>query len=89
MSRATFGGDMSTYTQIRREIELLSERRVDLRRRLAESADEALRAEVRTLDERLAKLWDAQRAERARIRFGDPKAIVARARTEERLERAA
>ncbi len=37
----------------------------------------------------LAELWDAYRAERARVRFGERDIIIARARHEERLERAA
>ena len=85
----TFWEDMSTYTDIRTEIDRLSEKRVELWRSLGESGDQELRLKVRALDERIAKLWDEHRAERARIRFGDPKSIVARARTEERLERAA
>ena len=37
----------------------------------------------------LAELWDEYRAERARVRFGERELIIARARHEERLERAA
>lgn len=80
---------MTTLTEIRNEIDELSERRTELWRRLYETRDPAVGAEVKQLDERLAELWDAQRALRARIRFGDRDSIIARARTEERLERAA
>ena len=48
---------------------------------LAELADE--------LEERLAALWDEQRALKARARFGDRDEIIKRARHEERLARAA
>ena len=46
-------------------------------------------SEHEALEERIARLWDELRAARARIRFGDPKQIIARARQEERIERAA
>ena len=45
--------------------------------------------EIRGLDAKLDALWDEIRAFRARVRFGDRDKIVARARVEERLERAA
>jgi hypothetical protein len=45
--------------------------------------------EIKRLDARLDELWQAIRAERARIRFGERQEIVRRARQEERLERAA
>ena len=45
--------------------------------------------EIKRLDARLQALWEAHRAERARIRFGEREDIVKRARAEERLERAA
>ena len=45
--------------------------------------------ELKRLDAKLNGLWDELRAVRARLRFGDRDAIVARARVEERLERAA
>jgi hypothetical protein len=46
-------------------------------------------AEIKAIEEQLNRLWDAHRAERARLRFGEREAIVKRARAEERLERAA
>jgi hypothetical protein len=78
-----------TIDDIRDEIERLSERRTELWRRLAEGPDEQIADEVRALDAELAALYDAQRAIRARVRFGDRSEIVSRARMEERLERAA
>lgn len=80
---------VSTLNDIRLEIERLSERRRNLWRDLSLGRDPALAAELKELDERLARLWDTQRELRARIRFGDRDRIIARARTEERLERAA
>jgi hypothetical protein len=52
-------------------------------------SDSALAAELKELDAELDRLWDEQRSLRARLRFGDRDSIVARARVEERLERAA
>jgi hypothetical protein len=78
-----------TIDGIREEIERLSERRTELWRRLAEGHDPQIAEELRALDAELAELYDAQRAVRARLRFGDRSKIVSRARMEERLERAA
>ena len=41
------------------------------------------------IDARLDGLWDEHRAVKARLRFGDREKIIKRARTEERLLRAA
>lgn len=78
-----------TIEDIRSEIDVLSERRTGLWRRLAEGHDEQVARELKALDAQLAKLYDAQRAVRAQMRFGGRPEIVARARMEERLERAA
>jgi hypothetical protein len=78
-----------TLDGIQRRIAELSERRSGLWRRLAEGHDEDIARELKALDAELARLYDAQRATRARVRFGDRSEIVARARMEERLERAA
>lgn len=78
-----------TITSIHAEIEILSEERSELRYALSAGRDPELVAKIKEMDERLQQLWAAQRAERARIRFGDPQEIVRRARAEERLERAA
>ena len=80
---------MTSLTEIRQQIERASERRGEVWHLLSERYDPALAAELRQLDERLARLWDEQRAARARLRFGERDLIVARARAEERLERAA
>ena len=45
--------------------------------------------ELKSLSERLDHLWDEERTLKAALRFGDRDHIVARARVEERLERAA
>ena len=78
-----------TLYEIKDEIERLTERRGELFQALARGHDPALAAEHAELEERIAKLWDAQRAERARLRFGERDSIIDRARREERLERAA
>ena len=78
-----------TLDAIQKQIAELSERRSDLWRRLAEGHDGEIARELKALDAELVRLYDAQRATRARMRFGDRSDIVARARMEERLERAA
>ena len=78
-----------TFEQIHDEIDRTSERRTELYRLLSAGHDPALAAELKELDARLNELWNAHRALRARLRFGDPQEIVRRARLEERLERAA
>lgn len=80
---------MTTIARIHSEIDELSARRADLWHRLSQGRDSSVLQELRELDRRLAALWEAQRAERARIRFGERDDIVKRARAEERLERAA
>jgi ABC-type phosphate transport system auxiliary subunit len=80
---------VDTLQNIRDEIERLSERRRELWHRLSGGRDETAAAELKELDDQIAALWDQHRALRARLRFGDRSKIVARARMEERLERAA
>ena len=80
---------MRTLDAIHQEIEILSEERSELWHRLSAEYDPAIRDDIRRLDEKLDTLWDEHRALRSRIRFGDREHIVARARVEERLERAA
>jgi hypothetical protein len=91
MDRAAraFRIDMSTIERIHVEIDELSERRGLLWNRLAEGRDSILQQELKNLEAQLEELWQAHRAERARIRFGEREQIVKRARAEERLERAA
>ncbi len=81
--------DMRTLESIHQEIERLSEERTELWHRLSDQHNPEVRAEIRALDAQLDGLWDEHRALRARLRWGDREKIVARARVEERLERAA
>jgi hypothetical protein len=80
---------MIRLQEIKKEIQRLSDRRREILHALSEGHDSALVTERLELDERLAALWDEYRAERARVRFGERDIIIARARHEERLERAA
>ena len=80
---------MTTLSEIHAEIERLSEDRAELWHRLSEEFDPQVKDEIHRLDAELDRLWDEHRALRARLRFGDRASIVARARVEERLERAA
>jgi ABC-type phosphate transport system auxiliary subunit len=80
---------MTTLSEIHAEIERLSEERAELWHRLSAEYDPQVKDEIHRLDARLDRLWDEHRALRARLRFGDREKIVARARVEERLERAA
>jgi hypothetical protein len=79
----------TTLSGIHAEIERLSEERAELWHRLSAEYDPQIREEIRRLDGQLDHLWDDHRALRAQLRFGDRAKIVARARVEERLERAA
>jgi len=80
---------MRTLDEIHEEIEGLSEERTALWHQLSDRHDPDVRAEIHEIDARLERLWDEHRSLRARLRFGDRDSIVARARVEERLERAA
>jgi hypothetical protein len=75
--------------ELHEEIDALSERRVALWNSLSQGRDPAVVDEIKALDVRLQELWEQNRAERARLRFGEREDIVRRARAEERLERAA
>ncbi len=79
----------TALSEIHAEIDRASEQRAGLWHRLSEGHDPTLRAELDRLNDELDRLWDEHRAIRARLRFGDREKIVARARVEERLERAA
>lgn len=79
----------TTIAAIHAEIDGLTERRAELWQLLSVGRDPAVVDELKALEERLATLWAAHRAERARVRFGERDDIVKRARAEERLERAA
>ena len=78
---------MRTLESIHREIDELSERRVELWHELSEGHDAALKAQVKQVEEQLEALWDEHRQLRAQLRWGDRQKIIARARAEERLER--
>lgn len=78
-----------TLTEIHEEIEQTSERRTELWHVLSQGHDPAAAQELKSLSERLDHLWDEERTLKAQLRFGDRDRIVARARVEERLERAA
>lgn len=80
---------MRTLEDIKQEIDRLSDRRADVLHELAQGHNPELTAEHKSLDEKIAALWDEQRAVRASIRFGDRDLIIQRARHEERLSRAA
>ena len=80
---------MRTLNEIHQEIERLSEERSELWHQLSAEYEAALVADIHRLDAELDGLWDEHRALRARVRFGERSQIVARARVEERLERAA
>jgi hypothetical protein len=78
-----------TLTDIHTEIEQISERRTELWHELSQGYDPATAAELKSLSDHLDRLWDEERTLKAALRFGDRDHIVARARVEERLERAA
>jgi len=80
---------MKTLADIHAEIDRVSDRRTQLWHVLGQGHDPAVAAELKRLDERLSALWDEHRATKATLRFGERSRIVARARAEERLERAA
>jgi hypothetical protein len=78
-----------TLTQIHQEIEETSERRAELWHVLSDGHNPNAAAELKSLSKHLDELWDEERSLKAALRFGDRDRIVARARVEERLERAA
>ena len=80
---------MRTLSDIHAEIDEASARRIELWKLLGEGHDSVLAAELKRLEQRLEALWQEHRSTRAQLRFGDRPRIVARARAEERLERAA
>jgi hypothetical protein len=78
-----------TLKEIHKEIEETSERRTELWHTLSQRYDPATAAELKSLSNELDHLWDEERTLKAALRSGDRDHIVARARVEERLERAA
>ena len=80
---------MRNLTDIRQEIDRLSDRRADVLHELSAGHNPELAAEHQRLEEEIAALWEEQRAMRATIRHGDRDEIIQRARHDERLSRAA
>jgi hypothetical protein len=80
---------MRTLNEIHADIDRATDRRTGLWKRLSEGRDTTLTEEIQTLNDEIETLWAEHRALRAQLRFGDRDRIVARARAEERLERAA
>jgi hypothetical protein len=80
---------MRTLTDIKQEIDRLSNRRSEVMRALSQGFDATLKSEHLELEEQIAQLWDEQRNARALLRNGDRDQIIQRARQEERLSRAA
>ena len=78
-----------TLTDIHEKIQEASERRTELWHILSEGHNPEAAAELKSLSADLDRLWDEEHALKAALRFGDRDHIVARARVEERLERAA
>jgi hypothetical protein len=80
---------MRDIDTIHADIDRASERRTEVWHLLSEGRDPALADELKALNARLDELWNEHRALKAAQQFGDRDHIVARARAEERLERAA
>lgn len=78
-----------TTTEIKQEIDRLTERRSEVLHLLSDGYDAELAREHQELEERIAELWDEHRHARVASRFGDRDRIIERARHEERLSRAA
>jgi len=88
-SRSLVQTTVRNLDAIHAEIEQLTERRRELWQVLSQAHDVALADELHALNDALDALWAEHRQTRATLRFGDRQRIVARARTEERLERTA
>ena len=80
---------MRTLTEIHAEIDRVSARRTEAWQELSAGLDPGVKDEIKALDAELDGLWAEVRALKARVRFGEREKIIARARQEERLERAA
>jgi len=80
---------MNRLSEIRQEIERLTERRAELLHQLSGGHDVLLAAEHKQVEEEIQRLWEEHRIARASVRWGDREEIIRRARQEERLERAA
>ena len=73
--------------EIRAELEQAVAERTKLWEELSQAHDAAKSAQVARLTARINNLWAEERSARARLRFGDAKDILSRARAEDRLER--
>jgi hypothetical protein len=80
---------VTTLAEISAEIEQAARQRNELLRALSEHHDRKIVSECAALDNRLARLWESHRLQRARLRYGPRAEIKARARREERVLRAA
>lgn len=79
---------MLALPDIKQELDAATERRSVLWKELAvRGAEPELTEEVARLNERIEALWQEARLAKTRARFGDPNAIIARARAEDRLDR--
>ena len=74
---------------IRKELELATERRAALWEELSEGYDSAKSAEAARLTNQIEDLWVEARTARARARYGPSDDIITRARAEDRLDREA
>ena len=75
--------------EIRKELDEAIEKRGELWNRLSNEHNTELAREAEKLSARIEELWMEARSAQARLSFGEPDRIIARARTEERLEREA
>jgi hypothetical protein len=80
---------MPTLDTIRRELDEAIEQRAALWESLSEQHDEETAVEAARLSARIEELWAESRSAKARLRFGSPDLIIARARAEDRLDREA
>ena len=80
---------MRTLDEIRRELEVASERRAALWEDLSEGYDAVKSAEAARLTSRIEELWTESRIARAHARYGDSREIITRARAQDRLDREA
>ncbi len=76
-----------TLTDIKSELQRLTEERTELWHGLSHGHDPEKAAAIVALNARIEALWGEARAASNRARFGPQKDVLARARAEERLER--
>lgn len=78
---------MKDVREIRRELDETAARRTELWHELSDGHDSSTAAEIARLTTRIEDLWEQLRQTRVRLRFGAPERILARARSEERIDR--